>query len=110
MQSVVAHLFPYVFFGDLCKTVLALTAAVQITLTRDALEHIAALNHPLRRVVGARLSNLADGNWRLQQQQQLAVPLPASTVHHDLAARAAERRQLHSSAYGSQDSFQVCWG
>lgn len=84
--------------------------AVQITLTRDALEHIAALNHPLRRVVGARLSNLADGNWRLQppqqQQQQSAVPPPAATVRHDLAARAAERRQLHSSAYGSQDSFQ----
>jgi hypothetical protein len=77
----------------------------QITLTPYALENIAALDRRLIRAVAVRLSDLADGNWRLQQQQTAAAP-PASSERHNLSARAADRRQLHSSAYGSEDDYQ----
>jgi hypothetical protein len=82
---------------------------MQMSLTPYALEHIAALDRPLRRAMVVRLSELADGNWRLQQPQQQAAASaaqPACTTRHDLSARATERRQLHGSAYGSEESFR----
>lgn len=87
------------------------TRTWEMSLTPYALEHIAALDRPLRRAVVVRLSELADGNWRLQQPQQgsaSAAPAAQSacTMRHDLLARATERRQLHGSAYGSEESFR----
>lgn len=87
------------------KPLWCLPSPAQITLTPYALENIAALDRPLTRAVAVRLSDLADGNWRLQQQHAAAAP-PASSERHDLPARAADRRQLHSSAYGSEEDYQ----
>jgi hypothetical protein len=44
--------------------------AVQVTLTQDAKQQWAQLDPHLRQVVQQRLSDLADGIWRLSQQQQ----------------------------------------
>lgn len=87
-----------------------------MSLTPYTLEHIAALDRPLRRAVAVRLSDLADGKWRLQQPQQphasssSAAAQPASSTSHDLSTRATERRQLHSSAYGNEEAFRNLLG
>jgi hypothetical protein len=88
------------------STLCIVLSLVQITLTPYALENIAALDRRLIRAVAVRLSDLADGNWRLQQQQPAAAASSPSSERLDLSARAADRRQLHSSAYGSEEDYQ----